>query len=54
MRELREGVDIVVGTPGRVQDFVSSGKLDLSQVQFFIMDEVDGLLSQGHGKVCVE
>jgi hypothetical protein len=32
VRLLREGVDIVVGTPGRVLDFVESGKIPLDQV----------------------
>lgn len=48
IRALQDGVDIVVGTPGRIEDFVSTGKLDLSQVRFYILDEADGLISQGH------
>ena len=32
MRALGEGVDIVTGTPGRLDDFISTGKLDLSGV----------------------
>lgn len=48
VRVLQQGVDVVVGTPGRLDDLVSSGKLDLSAVRFFVLDEVDGLLSQGH------
>ena len=32
MRALQEGVDIVMGTPGRLDDFISTGKLDLSGV----------------------
>ena len=32
MRMLQEGVDIVTGTPGRLDDFISTGKLDLSGV----------------------
>ncbi|XP_072107381.1 ATP-dependent RNA helicase DDX1 [Mobula birostris] len=45
---LEQGVDIVVGTPGRVDDLVSTGKLNLSQVRFFVLDEADGLLTQGY------
>ncbi|XP_049997847.1 ATP-dependent RNA helicase DDX1 [Alexandromys fortis] len=41
-------VDIVVGTPGRLDDLVSTGKLNLSQVRFLVLDEADGLLSQGY------
>ena len=32
MRALQDGVDIVTGTPGRLDDFISTGKLDLSGV----------------------
>ncbi|GFR40732.1 hypothetical protein Agub_g1342 [Astrephomene gubernaculifera] len=45
LRSLREGVDIVVGTPGRVVDFVESGKIVLDQVRFFVLDEADRLIS---------
>ena len=50
MRLLEEGVDVVTGTPGRLDEFISSGDLDLSRVRFLILDEADGLLSQGHDK----
>lgn len=46
---LEQGVDIVVGTPGRMEDLISTGKLALHQVRFFVLDEADGLLSQGYG-----
>uniref|UniRef100_A0A4W3HZF6 ATP-dependent RNA helicase n=1 Tax=Callorhinchus milii TaxID=7868 RepID=A0A4W3HZF6_CALMI len=45
---LEQGVDIVVGTPGRIDDLVSTGKLNLSQVRFLVLDEADGLLTQGY------
>ena len=32
MQQLSEGVDVVCGTPGRIDDLASSGKLDLSGV----------------------
>lgn len=32
MKALEEGVDIVIGTPGRLDDLISTGKLDLSSV----------------------
>ncbi|XP_071785586.1 ATP-dependent RNA helicase DDX1-like [Asterias amurensis] len=47
---LQNGVDIVVATPGRIEDLISTGKLSLNQVQFFILDEADGLLSAGYGQ----
>ncbi len=44
---LRRGVDVVVGTPGRLLDLLKSNKLDLSQVQTVILDEADEMLSMG-------
>ena len=41
---LQKGVDIVVGTPGRLEDLISTGKLALHQVRFFVLDEADGFL----------
>ncbi|KAJ8270631.1 hypothetical protein GJAV_G00117380 [Gymnothorax javanicus] len=45
---LEHGVDIVVGTPGRLDDLISTGKLNLSQVRFLVLDECDGLLTAGY------
>ncbi|OON19217.1 DEAD/DEAH box helicase, partial [Opisthorchis viverrini] len=42
-------VDIVVATPGRLDDLLSTGTLSLSNCRFFILDECDGLLSAGYG-----
>lgn len=39
-----EKPQIVVGTPGRVWDLVESGKLDLSGVKHFVLDECDKML----------
>ncbi|CAL1280444.1 unnamed protein product [Larinioides sclopetarius] len=47
--ELQSGIDIVVGTPGRLEDLISTGQLSLSQVRFFVLDEADGLLQAGYG-----
>jgi ATP-dependent RNA helicase DeaD len=44
---LQQGVDIVVGTPGRLLDLIRQGKLDLSAVQTVILDEADEMLSMG-------
>ena len=41
----------VVGTPGRIEDFINSGKLKLSSVRFFIVDECDALLAQNQTKL---
>ncbi|KAJ8759855.1 hypothetical protein K2173_009956 [Erythroxylum novogranatense] len=47
MRELDYGVDIVVGTPGRIIDLMKRGSLNLSEVQFVVLDEADQMLSVG-------
>uniref|UniRef100_A0A7N0RJD4 Uncharacterized protein n=1 Tax=Kalanchoe fedtschenkoi TaxID=63787 RepID=A0A7N0RJD4_KALFE len=47
MRQLDYGVDIVVGTPGRVIDLLKRGALVLSEVQFVVLDEADQMLNVG-------
>ena len=44
---LRQGAEIIVGTPGRVYDHIRRGSLDLSQALFGVLDEADEMLSQG-------
>jgi len=44
---LRQGVDIVVGTPGRLLDLIEKGELDLSRVSTVVLDEADEMLSMG-------
>ena len=51
MEKLGQGVDIVCGTPGRLGDLISTGVLSLEQIKLLVLDEADGLLSQGHGEV---
>jgi len=46
-RRLKEGVDVVVGTPGRLQDLIRQNMLDLSKVHTVILDEADEMLSMG-------
>ncbi|CAL4154397.1 unnamed protein product, partial [Meganyctiphanes norvegica] len=43
--------DIVCGTPGRLEDLINSGQLSLQNCRFFVLDEADGLLKQGHEKL---
>ncbi|XP_014244665.1 ATP-dependent RNA helicase Ddx1 [Cimex lectularius] len=45
---IEAGVDIVVATPGRLEDFVGMNTLSLAQCRFFVLDEADGLLKQGY------
>ncbi|ONM56476.1 DEAD-box ATP-dependent RNA helicase 7 [Zea mays] len=44
---LRRGVDIVVGTPGRVKDFIVKGTLNLKCLKFRVLDEADEMLNMG-------
>lgn len=45
--KLKEGVQIVVGTPGRIHDMYERGALDLGSVKHLILDEADEMLSRG-------
>lgn len=44
---LRDGIDILVGTPGRILDWVNQGRLDTSKLQHVVLDEVDQMLDMG-------
>ena len=44
---LRRGAQVIVGTPGRVIDHLEKGSLDLSQLQFLVLDEADEMLNMG-------
>ncbi len=46
-RALAEGVDVVIGTPGRLLDFGQSRKIDFSKVGIVIVDEADRLFDMG-------
>lgn len=39
IRLISSGVDIITCTPGRLEDFIQSNKISLSNVRFFILDE---------------
>ena len=47
VQRMRPGVDIVIGTPGRVCDLLSTGELKLHQVRYFVLDEADRMLDLG-------
>lgn len=44
---LQRGVDIVIGTPGRIEDLVDQGRLDLSEVTITVLDEADHMCDLG-------
>jgi ATP-dependent RNA helicase DDX21 len=47
LRALKDGLDAVVGTPGRICDLLEKGALKLKEVQFLILDEADQMLDMG-------
>lgn len=44
---MRSGVDVLVATPGRLLDLIDQRAVDLSGVEFFVLDEVDRMLDMG-------
>jgi ATP-dependent RNA helicase DeaD len=44
---LARGVQVVVGTPGRIMDHLDKGTLDLSHLRFLVLDEADEMLNMG-------
>ncbi|UTA46989.1 ATP-dependent RNA helicase DbpA [Simiduia sp. 21SJ11W-1] len=47
LASLDHGAHIVVGTPGRIEEHVRKGKLDLGEVQTLVLDEADRMLDMG-------
>lgn len=47
VNHIRNGIDILVGTPGRIKDHLQSGRLDLSKLRHVVLDEVDQMLDLG-------
>jgi superfamily II DNA/RNA helicase len=47
IESLKQGVDVIVGTPGRLLDLVNQKHVDLSQVTMLVLDEADRMLDLG-------
>ncbi len=47
LRALERGVQVVVGTPGRLLDHIRRGTLPLGQIRFLVLDEADEMLAMG-------
>ncbi|XP_049575343.1 probable ATP-dependent RNA helicase DDX17 [Syngnathus scovelli] len=47
LRELERGVEICIATPGRLIDFLESGKTNLSRCTYLVLDEADRMLDMG-------
>lgn len=48
--ELRSGVDVLVATPGRMFDLIAQKEVDISKIQFLVLDEADLMLDLGFAK----
>ena len=47
IRDLRNGVDVLIATPGRLLDHVSQRTVDLSRIEILVLDEADKMLDMG-------
>ena len=47
VEQLKKGVDILVATPGRLQDLYQQGFIDVSKLEIFVLDEADRMLDMG-------
>ena len=47
LRQLRRGVQVIVGTPGRVMDHIRRGSLNLDKLESLVLDEADEMLRMG-------
>ena len=46
-RELQQGVDMIVATPGRLMDLMQQGIIRLNHIKYFVLDEADRMLDMG-------
>jgi superfamily II DNA/RNA helicase len=48
---LRQGIDVVVGTPGRIMDLSAQGRLSLSRIEYLVLDEADEMFDAGFAPI---
>ena len=46
-RDVKRGAQIIVATPGRMQDMINRGYVDISKIDFCVLDEADEMLNMG-------
>ncbi len=46
-KQLEEGIDLLIGTPGRIVEHLNQKSLDLRSVEYFVLDEADTILDMG-------
>ncbi len=44
---MREGVDVLIATPGRLHDLIQQGHIDLGEIEILVLDEADRMLDMG-------
>lgn len=47
VESLRSGIDVLIATPGRLLDLMNQRHVDISKIQFFVLDEADRMLDMG-------
>ena len=47
VRRLKQGVDVLIATPGRLLDLINQGFISLKHIEYFVLDEADRMLDMG-------
>ncbi|XP_074644801.1 nucleolar RNA helicase 2-like isoform X2 [Tubulanus polymorphus] len=51
MQAMRNGLDVLVGTPGRIYDYIERGTFDVTKLKYIVLDEVDQMLDMGFAEI---